>query len=66
MMALNTGWTNVNLLYFPDSIEIGSLKGLSLCCPEIKLIRTAVGIVMRNFHGLKTMISYHVADIAYF
>ena len=25
-----TGWTNVNLLYFPDSIEIASLEGLAL------------------------------------
>ena len=25
-----TGWTNVNLLYFPDSIEIASLQGLTL------------------------------------
>ena len=30
-----TGWTNVNLLYLPDSIEIASLKGLTLWCPEI-------------------------------
>ena len=29
------GWTNVNLWYIPTSIEIASLKGLSLCCPEI-------------------------------
>ena len=30
-----TGWTNVNLLYLPDNIEIVSLKGLTLWCPEI-------------------------------
>ena len=30
-----TGWTNVNLLYFPDSIEIASLKGLTLWRSEI-------------------------------
>ena len=30
-----TGWTNVNLLYFPDSIEIAYLEGLTLWCPEI-------------------------------
>ena len=29
-----TGWTHVNLLYFPDSIEIDSIEGLTLCCPE--------------------------------
>ena len=27
--------TNVNLLYLPDSIEIASLEGLTLWCPEI-------------------------------
>ena len=30
-----TGWTNVNLLYLPDSIEITSLERLTLWCPEI-------------------------------
>ena len=31
-----TGWTNVNLLYLPeDNIEITSLEGLMLWCPEI-------------------------------
>ena len=30
-----TGWTNVNLFYFPGSIEIASLQGLTLFCPEI-------------------------------
>ena len=30
----DTGWTNVNLLYLPDSIEIASLEGLTLWCPE--------------------------------
>ena len=29
-----TGWTNVNLLYLPDSIEITSLEELTLWCPE--------------------------------
>ena len=24
-----TGWTNTNLLYFPDAIEITSLEGLT-------------------------------------
>ena len=28
-MALpTTGWTNINLLYFPDSIEFATLEGL--------------------------------------
>ena len=31
----HTGWTNVNLLYFSDSIEIASLEGLMLWCSEI-------------------------------
>ena len=26
---------NVNRLYLPDSTEIASFKGLTLCCPEI-------------------------------
>ena len=30
-----TGWTNVNLLCLPDSIEIASLEGLTLRYPEI-------------------------------
>ena len=30
-----TGWTNINLLYFPDSIEIASLEELTLWCSEI-------------------------------
>ena len=34
-LELATGWTNVNLLYLPDSIEITSLEGLTLWCPEI-------------------------------
>ena len=29
-----TGSTNINLLYLPDSIEIASLEGLTLWCPE--------------------------------
>ena len=29
-----TGWTKVNLLYLPDSIEIASLEALTLWCPE--------------------------------
>ena len=34
-----TGWTNVNLLYLPDSIEIASFEGLTLYCPEINQSR---------------------------
>ena len=30
-----TRWTNVNLLYLPGSIEVASLEGLMLWCPEI-------------------------------
>ena len=30
-----TRWTNVNLLYVADSIEIASIEGLTLWCPEI-------------------------------
>ena len=33
--AQSTGWTNVNLLHFPDSIEIASQEGLTLYYPEI-------------------------------
>ena len=34
-----TGWKKVNLLHFPDSIEINSLEGLSLWCPEINQLK---------------------------
>ena len=34
--------------------------------PRNQPIKTAVGIVMHDFHGLKTMTFHHVADIAYF
>ena len=30
-----TGWTNVNLLYFSDRIEIPTLEALMLWCPGI-------------------------------
>ena len=30
-----TGWTNVNLFYFPDSTEIASLEGLTLWFSDI-------------------------------
>ena len=66
-MICITGWTNLNHLYLPDSIEITSLEGLTLWCPEVNQSnKTAVGIVMHDFHGLKTMTSYRIADIAYF
>ena len=35
-----TGWTNVNLLCFPDSIEITSLQGLTLWRLEINQSKT--------------------------
>ena len=34
LYPISPGWTDVNLLYFLDSIEIASVKGLSLCCSE--------------------------------
>ena len=33
--VVNTGWTNVNLLCLPDTIEIASLERLTLWCSEI-------------------------------
>ena len=55
--------TNVNLLYFPDSIEIVSLNGLTLWCSEINQSE----LPLHDFHGLKIMTTFHyVADIAYF
>ena len=39
-MLVHTGWTNINLLYLPDIIEIASLEGLSLWCPEINQSKT--------------------------
>ena len=35
LLSYLTGWTNVNLLYLPDSMEITSLEGLTLWWPEI-------------------------------
>ena len=35
LVLQSTGWTTVNLSYFPDSIEIASLEGLTLWCSEI-------------------------------
>ena len=61
------GCANENLLYLSDCIEITSLEGLMLWCPEINQSnKTAVGIVMHDFHGLKTMTFNRIADIAYF
>ena len=34
--------------------------------PRNQPIKTAVGIMMHDVHGLKTMSFHHVADIAYF
>ena len=66
MICITRG-KNVNLLYLPDNIEITSLKGLTLWCPEINQSnKAAVGIVMHDFHGLKTMTFHRIADIAYF
>ena len=53
-------------MYLPDSIEIASLEGLTLVGPEINQSNQAVGIVMHDFHGLKTVTFHQVADIAYF
>ena len=63
---LFTGWTNVSLLYLPDSIEIATLKGFTLWVPRNQPIKIAVDIVVYDFHGLKTMTFHCVADIAYF
>ena len=38
-----TGWTNVNLLHFSDTTEIASLKGLTLCYPEINQSKRPLG-----------------------
>ena len=48
----NTDRRNVTPLYFPDSTNTASLKGLTLRCSEIKPIKTAIGKVMHDFHGL--------------
>ena len=34
ILLVITGWTNVNLLYLSDSIEVASLERLTLWCPE--------------------------------
>ena len=33
MLIVITGSTKINLLYFPDSIVIASLEGLTVCLP---------------------------------
>ena len=55
-----------NFFYWPDSIEIAPLEGLTLWCSEINQSKIAVGIVTNDFHGLKTMTFHRVAVIAYF
>ena len=55
-----------NLLYLSDSIEVASLEGLMLWCPEINQSKWPFGMVMHNFHGLKTMAVHCYAEIAYF
>ena len=41
-------------------------RRINALVPRNQPIKTAVGIVMHDFHGLKTMTFHHVADIAYF
>ena len=41
-------------------------RGKNALVPRNQPIKTAVGIVMHDFHGLKTMTFHCVADIAYF
>ena len=63
--VINTGWTNINLLYFPDSIEIASLQ--DQCSDTKKLTnQNRHWYSDEHFQGLKTTIFHCVADIAYF
>ena len=42
LMDTCTGWTDVNLLYFPNSTEISSLEGLTFWCLEINQSKRAL------------------------
>ena len=53
-MPYVTGWTNANLSYFPDSIEITFLEALTLWCTEINQSNSPIGMVMHDFPGLRT------------
>ena len=39
---------------------------INVLVPRNQPIKTALGVVMHDFHGLKTMTFHHVAGIAYF
>ena len=41
-------------------------RRINALVPRNQPIKTAVGIVMHDFHGLKTMTFHRVADLAYF
>ena len=41
-------------------------RRINALVPRNQPIKTAVDIVMHDFHGLKTMTFHRVADIAYF
>ena len=51
-----------DVFVFARQCRIASLEGLTLCCP----IKTAIGMVTQDFHGLKAMTFHCFADIAYF
>ena len=58
-----TGWTNVNLLYLYRNYFSRRSSALG---PRNEKVKTAIGMVMHDFHSLKTMIFLCVSDIAYF
>ena len=64
LYSVLTGWTNVNLLYFPDSKEIASPEGLTLWCSEIGQSKRP--LKNRDLSDFKAMTFNCVADIAFF
>ena len=63
LIAFTTGWTNVNLLYFPDSIEIASLEVLTLQCSEIKVSPQSRKSEFRVFSIVKELNEYLQYDV---
>ena len=48
---LITAWTNKNTLYFLGTKEVTSLKGVTLCSPNIK---PRIGMALNDFHAPNT------------
>ena len=54
MVWISTGYTNVNLLYLPDGIELAYTSGETLCSSGNQPIEIAIGMAIHDFYSLKT------------